>query len=171
MQGGKIIWLVDKFPVSLDSINKYRFYVPIESVIGLDDLFFKYGARVMPDLIVDLECSTIPQVVGMAGDKPQTKLFPWTYHMASAADSDHPITKNLDRINFFFPSTIDTVKSAGNVKKTVLLRSSKYARSQLSPVRLSFEMLKTAPDPSNYNAGLRPVAVLLEDRAGEHPRA
>lgn len=162
MNGGKVIWLLDKFHVSLDSINLYKFYVPRDSDIGLDDMLFKYGVRIMPDLIVDLECSAIPQVVGMVGDKPQTKLFPWVYHIAAAADLDHPIVKNIDRINLFFPSTIDTVKTGGSVKKTVLLHSSKYSRSQLSPVRLSFEMLKIAPDPLKYNDGKRPVAILLE---------
>ena len=162
MHGGKVIWLIDKFPVSLDSINKYKFYVPEDISTGLDDMLFKYGARIMPDLIVDLECSSIPQVVGMSGDKPQTKLFPWVYHMAAASEIQHPVVKNIDRVNLFFPSTIDTVKTEGNVKKTVLLKSSKYSRSQLSPVRLSFEILKVAPDPSKFNDGNRPVAYLLE---------
>jgi gliding-associated putative ABC transporter substrate-binding component GldG len=162
MSGGKIIWLVDKFQVSLDSINKYKFYVPSDIDLGLDDMFFKYGVRIMPDLILDLESSQIPQVIGMAGDKPQTKLFPWPYHLAAATESEHPIVKNIDRVNLFFPSSIDTLKTDGNVKKTVLLRSSKYSRAQLSPVRLSFEMLKVAPDPSKYNDGKKPVAVLLE---------
>ena len=162
MNGGKIIWLIDKFPVSLDSINKYKFYVPEDIATGLDDMLFKYGVRIMPDLIVDLECSSIPQVVGMSGDKPQTKLFPWVYHMAAASEIQHPVVKNIDRVNLFFPSTIDTVKTEGNVKKTMLLKSSKYSRSQLSPVRLSFEILKVAPDPSKFNDGNRPVAYLLE---------
>ena len=162
MSGGKIIWLIDKFLVSLDSINKYRFYVPVDIATGLDDMLFKYGVRIMPDLIVDLECSSIPQVVGMSGDKPQTKLFPWMYHMAATSDIQHPIVKNIDRVNLFFPSTIDTVKTEGNVKKTILLKSSKYSRSQLSPVRLSFEILKVDPDPSKFKDGNRPVAYLLE---------
>jgi len=162
MNGGKIIWLIDKFPVSLDSINKHKFYVPEDIATGLDDMLFKYGVRIMPDLIVDLECSSIPQVVGMSGDKPQTKLFPWVYHMAAASEIQHPVVKNIDRVNLFFPSTIDTVKTEGNVKKTILLKSSKYSRSQLSPVRLSFEILKVAPDPSKFNDGNRPVAYLLE---------
>ncbi len=162
MSGGKIIWLIDKFLVSLDSINKYRFFVPVDIATGLDDMLFKYGVRIMPDLIVDLECSSIPQVVGMSGDKPQTKLFPWMYHMAATSDIQHPIVKNIDRVNLFFPSTIDTVKTEGNVKKTILLKSSKYSRSQLSPVRLSFEILKVDPDPSKFKDGNRPVAYLLE---------
>ena len=162
MQGGKVIWLIDKFDVSLDSINKYRYYVPTESEIGVEEALFKYGVRIMPDLIMDLECSQIPQVVGMAGDKPQTKLFPWPYHLAAASTSTHPIVKNIDRVNLFFPSTIDTIKTSVPLKKTVLLSSSVYSRSQLSPVRLSFEMLKVAPDPQKYNDGKRPVSVLVE---------
>ena len=43
-------------------------------------MLFKYGARVQPNLIIDLECSAIPQIVGMTGDKPQTMMFPWYYH-------------------------------------------------------------------------------------------
>jgi ABC-2 type transport system permease protein len=162
MDGGKVIWMLDKFPVSLDSINKYKFYVPTDINNGLDDMLFKYGVRILPDLILDLESSQIPQVVGMAGDKPQTKLFPWPYHLAVASETEHPIVKNIDRVNFFFPSTIDTLKTEGNIKKTVLLRSSRYSRSQLSPVRLSFEILKVTPDPSKFNDGSKPVAVLLE---------
>ncbi len=162
MQGGKIIWLLDEFHVSLDSINKYKYYVPTETDNGLSDLLFKYGVRIMPDLILDLECSQIPQVVGMAADKPQTRLFPWYYHLAVASSSDHPIVKNIDRVNMFFPSTIDTVKTDGRVQKTILLQSSSYSRTQLSPIRLTFEILKSEPDPSKFKEGRKPVAVLLE---------
>lgn len=162
MDGGKVIWLLDKFETSLDSINKYQFYVPVEKETGLDEMLFKYGVRVMPDLIMDLECSQIPQVIGMAGNKPQTRLFPWPYHLAIASGNNHPIVKHIDRVNMFFPSTIDTLKTDTDIKKTVLLKSSKYSRSQLAPVRLTFEILKTPFDPSKFNSGNRPVAVLLE---------
>lgn len=162
MNGGKVLWLLDKFHVSLDSISKNKFYIPTDTDSGVDNLLFKYGARIMPDLIMDLECSYIPQVIGMAGDKPQTKLFPWYYHTSAASTSIHPIVKNVDRINMFFPSTIDTIKTDADIKKTILLTTSKYSRSQLQPMRLTFEILKTAPDPSKFNGGQKPLAVLLE---------
>ncbi|MCZ2101142.1 MAG: gliding motility-associated ABC transporter substrate-binding protein GldG [Chitinophagales bacterium] len=162
MDGGKVIWLIDKFETSLDSINKYQFYVPSENENGLDEMLFKYGVRVMPDLVMDLESSQIPQVIGMAGNQPQTRLFPWPYHLAVASNNNHPIVKNIDRVNLYFPSTIDTLKTNTDIKKTILLKSSKYSRAQLAPVRLTFEILKTAPDPSKFNAGHRPLAVLLE---------
>lgn len=162
MSGGKIIWLVDKFDVSLDSINKHKFYVPPTYETGLDDMLFKYGVRLMPDLVVDLECSAIPQVVGMTGDKPQTRLFPWIYNLSVASDSEHPIAKNIDRVNLSFPGSIDTLKTNSAVKKTILLHSSRYSRTQLAPVRLTFEILKSAPDPAKFNDGYKPLAVLLE---------
>ncbi len=162
MNGGKVLWLLDKFHISLDSISKNKFYIPTDTDSGVDNLLFKYGARIMPDLIMDLECSYIPQVIGMAGDKPQTKLFPWYYHTSAATTSIHPNVKNVDRINMFFPSTIDTIKTDADIKKTILLTTSKYSRSQLQPMRLTFEILKTAPDPSKFNGGQKPLAVLLE---------
>jgi gliding-associated putative ABC transporter substrate-binding component GldG len=70
--------------------------------------------------------------------------------------------KNIDRVNMFFPSTIDTVKTDGRVQKTILLQSSSYSRTQLSPIRLTFEILKSEPDPSKFKEGRKPVAVLLE---------
>ncbi|MEZ4911230.1 MAG: gliding motility-associated ABC transporter substrate-binding protein GldG [Saprospiraceae bacterium] len=162
MGGGKVIWLIDKFDISLDSINFYKVYVPTDIDQGLDELWFKYGIRILPDLVLDLECSKIPQVVGMTGGKPQTELFPWYYHLAVLSDSDHPIVKNIDRVNMFFPSSIDTVKVEGNVKRTVLLHSSPYSRTQLSPVRLSFEILRYPPEPAKFNDGKKPLAILEE---------
>ncbi|MBK6783267.1 MAG: hypothetical protein IPG79_05520 [Saprospiraceae bacterium] len=39
------------------------------------------------------------------------------------------------------------------LKRPFVLQSSEYSRTQLSPARLSFEILKTAPDPKNFNDG------------------
>lgn len=102
MVGGKVIWLLDKMEASLDSINVYGMYIPPDINTGTDEILFKYGVRIMPDLIMDLECSSIPQVVGMQGGKPQTQLFPWYYHLSIAPLSTHPIVKNIDRVNMFF---------------------------------------------------------------------
>ncbi|MCB0647361.1 MAG: gliding motility-associated ABC transporter substrate-binding protein GldG [Saprospiraceae bacterium] len=162
MNGGKILWLIEKMDVSLDSINKYQFYIPKDIITGLDDQLFKYGARVMPNLVMDLECTQIPQIVGMSGDKPQTMMFSWPYHPLLAPKSEHPIVKNIDRVNMFFPSQIDTVKTGGNVSKTVLLTSSDYSKTQFNPVRLTFEILKTPFEPSFFDQRNVPVAVLLE---------
>ena len=162
MNGGKIIWLIDKMDAHLDSIQKYKFYVPKEYPLGLDDMWFKYGARIQPNFVLDLQSTAIPQVIGQSGGRPQTQLFPWFYHPLVAPASSHPIVKNLDRVNMYWPSTIDTIQTKTHVQKTVLLASSQYSRYQMNPVRLNFEILKVEPDPSKFNKGRQPVALMLE---------
>ena len=162
MNGGKIIWLIDKMDAHLDSIQKYKFYVPKEYPLGLDDMWFKYGARIQPNFVLDLQSTAIPQVIGQSGGRPQTQLFPWFYHPLVAPASTHPIVKNLDRVNMYWPSTIDTIQTKTHVQKTVLLASSQYSRYQMNPVRLNFEILKIEPDPSKFNKGRQPVALMLE---------
>lgn len=162
MNGGKVIWLIDRFDAHLDSIQKHKFYVPTEYELGLEDLWFKHGVRFQPNLLLDLQSSAIPQVIGRSGNRPQTQLFPWYYHPLVAANDDHVIVKNLDRVNMYFPSSIDTIRTKTKVDKTILLATSEYSRYQLSPVRLNFEILKMDPDPTKFNKGRQAVAVLLE---------
>jgi len=162
MGGGKVIWMLEKMYAPLDSISRNGFFVPQPYDTKLDDLFFKYGIRQKNNLILDLECSQIPQVIGQQGGKAQTQLFHWYYHPLIASKSNHPMVKNLDRINMYFPSTLDTIKTKTNIRKTILLQSSAYSRFQMYPMRLNFEILKYAPDPAKFDKGPQNVAVLLE---------
>lgn len=164
MHGGSILFLVDPLVVSLDSINVNKYYIPPINDLGLDPLFFKLGARINPNLVLDLQCTRIPMVVGMQGDKPQTELFPWYYHPLVSATSEHPITKGLDKIQLEFPASIDTIQTASPVKKTILLQSSPYSRTQLTPVRLNFGILRENPDPALFNKGRQGMSVMLEGK-------
>ncbi len=166
MNGGKIIWLIDKTDASLDSINKHRFYVPTPYNLGIDDLLFKYGIRLKPDFVLDLESTRIPQITGQQGSEPQTTMHKWYYHILAQGNNNHPIVKNLDRVQMKFPSTIDTLKTKTGVQFTTLLTSSPHSRFQMSPVRLNFEILKSAPDMSKFTKGKQLVGVLME---GEFP--
>lgn len=162
MNGGHVLFLIDPLVVSLDSINQNKYYIPMPYNLGLDPLLFNLGARINPNLVLDLQSTRIPMVVGMQGDKPQTELFPWYYHPLISTTSDHPITKGLDRIQLEFPGSVDTIRTASPVKKTILLQSSQYSRIQLTPVRLSFDILREEPDPKLFNKGPQNFAVMLE---------
>jgi len=162
MHGGNIMFLIDPLNVSLDSININKNYIPPPYELGLDPLFFKFGARGNPNLVLDLQCTRIPIVVGMQGDKVQTELFPWYYHPLISTTSDHPITKGLDRIQLEFPSSVDTIQTSSFVQKTILLKSSQYSRIQLTPVRLNFSILHEQLDPALFNKGPQGFAVMLE---------
>lgn len=162
MKGGHVLWLIDYLNASLDSISKYENFIPNTYPIGIEDMLFNYGARIQPNLILDLESTRIPQVVGVAGGNPQTELVQYYYHPLIAPKSENPIVKNIDRVNMFFPSTIDTIRTKTNVNKEIILSTSEYSRFQIAPMRLNFEMLRYEPDPANFDKGPQPVAVLLE---------
>ncbi len=167
MRGGKVIWLIDRLNAALDSLRGRDAFVPFDYDLQLEDLLFKYGIRIEPNLLLDLQCGLIPQVVGMQGGQPQIDLFKWYYFPIVTPDLDHPITKGLDGVYLEFPSTIDTtVRIKTPVKRTVLLHSSPYSRVQYAPVRLNFDILHYEPDPDKFSKGPYPVAMLLE---GEFP--
>ncbi len=160
MQGGRVLWLIDRLNAELDSLRPR--FVPSDYPLNLEDMLFKYGARIQPDLVVDLECTKILLRTGAAGNASQLDVFNWYYHPAVQPTGRHPIVKNLDRVEFKFCSSIDTIRTKTPVKKTVLLTSSKYSRLQFSPIELTFEILRQEPDPTKFNKGTQSVGVLLE---------
>jgi ABC-2 type transport system permease protein len=162
MQGGRVMWLIDRLNAGLDSMRTAPRFVPSDYPLNIEDVLFKYGVRIQPDLVLDLECSKIRLVVGQVGNTPQFEAFPWYYHPAVLPNGRHPIVKNLDRVDLHFCSSIDTIRTKTAVKKTVVLSSSKYSRLQFSPIELNFEILKYEPDPAKFDKGMQSVGVLLE---------
>ncbi len=162
MHGGKVIWLIDRLSADMDSLQLTNRYVPHDYPLNLEDQLFKYGARIQPNLVLDLECAQIPLRVGQQGTGQQFEMFPWYYQPLAASKSTHPIVKNLDRVWTQFPSTVDTIKTKTPVKKTFLLSSSDHAKLQFSPVELNFEILRYDADPAKFDKKNLPMAALLE---------
>jgi ABC-2 type transport system permease protein len=161
MNGGSVLWLLDAVDIEMDSLKGKEFYLANKRDLNLDDQLFRYGARLNPYLVQDLQCNKIPLVVGMLGNQPQTEMFPWFYYPVLMGNDNHAIVRNLDAIHTQYINTVDTVR-APNVNKTFLLTTSNYSKALMSPVRVHFSMLKEQPDPATYNKKNIPVSVLLE---------
>lgn len=153
MNGGKVIWLVDKVAASLDSLRGKKEHVPIDFQLNLDDLFFKYGFRINSNMVLDLECSPLALPVGGDANNPQFDMFDWWYHpVVDPTNVKHTITKNLDRVELQFPSSIDTIETQGvNIQKKIFLKSSVQSREQRIPVRVFFDILRYEPDKKVFN--------------------
>ena len=163
MNGGKVLWLIDKVAVSLDSLRGRKSYYPNEYDLNLDDLLFKYGIRIQPDLVLDIQCSTVPLATGMVGNAPQFDYFRYPYHLVVAPQTDHPVVKSLGAVNLLYASSIDTsVQTKTGVQKTVLLQSSRNTRVQLIPMELDFDFLRYDLDPAKFNQAPRAVAMALQ---------
>ncbi len=163
MHGGKVIWLLDNLYASMDSLmrNENRSFIAFDMGLNLDDLLFKYGARINADLVQDQHAASIPFAVGMLGDRPQFQLMPWPYFPLLAAPNNNAIAKNLDYVMAQFPQSIDTVGAPG-IEKTVLLATSPNARVLSTPAIVEVNSVKTEDDIKTFNKPHIPVAVLLE---------
>lgn len=167
MNGGKVMWLLDPLAVDLDSMRTQSEYFPVDYQLNLDDLLFKYGIRIQPNLVLDMQCTRIPLATGIVGNAPQFDLFRYPYHLAVTPKSNHPIVKSLGVMNLLYPSVVDTaVRVKTDVRKTVLLESSQNTRLQFVPVGLNFEFLRYDLEPEKFKKSPQPLAMLLE---GEFP--
>lgn len=165
MNGGKILWAIDPLRVPMDSLQYNGQVMALDYGLNLDDQLFKYGARVNTNLVEDRQCIPMPVMFGQPGDKnPQMDLRQWMYFPLFIPDADHPIVKNLDGIFGLYTSTIDTLDNP-EVRKTVLLHSSKYSRKTSAPARISLSMLRYPLDAMFKDPRQQlPVAVLLEGK-------
>jgi ABC-2 type transport system permease protein len=161
MRGGKIFWMIDNMYAEFDSLYKSNGFIAFDRGLNLDDILFKYGVRINQNLLQDMQCDKLGQMVGDENN-PQQRLVDWPFFPIVNGTS-HPISKNLDGVRTIFPNTIDTVKAAG-IKKTFLLRSSYNARVLTTPARVDFEFLQIAPDIRLFTVHDTAVAVLLEGR-------
>ncbi len=162
MQGGNIAWFLDNLTASTDSLRGSGF-VAFDRNLQLEDLLFKYGARVNQDLLQDLRADIIPLVVGHMGDKPQIEPVPFPYFPLLASTNAHPIVKNLDYTMSRFAGSVDTM-AGGGIQKTVLLTTSDHSRKVRAPVQISLESVQQQPNPREFRQRFIPVAVLLEGR-------
>ncbi len=162
MQGGKVIWCIDKLYAEFDSLLRAKSdFVAFDKNLNLEDQLFKYGVRINSDLLQDINSAKQPLIVGNAGGKPQIERLPFPYYPLLSTISDNPIAKNLDHVLSIFPSSIDTVKASG-ITKTILLASDTNSRTISTPAIVSLQSVKSEEDIRTFTKGHVPVAVLLE---------
>lgn len=161
MNGGKVLWLLDNARAEMDSLKGFKDYVSYPLDLNLNDQLFKYGVRINPNLVMDLQAAPIALVTGRVGNQSKMDLFPWYYFPLVGGDSIHPITKNINLVKFEFANNLDTVGGKG-IKKTVLLKSSPNTRVAPTPSSISVNILREPADPKLYNNSGQILALLLE---------
>ena len=160
-QGGRALFFIDALRTDLDSVSRNGASLATPYNLNLDDLFFKYGLRLNPNLVLDLNSGQIPLVTGLEGSKPKIEPMPWQLYPLINKFSAHPITRNLDAVYLKFAGNMDTVKAAG-IRKTPLMTTSRYTRVLAAPVPINFNDARLEPNPKLYQKGFQPMAYLLE---------
>ena len=165
VNGGKTIWLLDQVNMDMDSLyTDTGSNLAFPSDLNLNDMLFKYGVRIKPDLIKDIQAAPIALATGKQGNATQYTQYPWLFSPAVYPDAKNPIVTNLDVLKFEFANPIELLKN--DIKKTVLLHSSKYSKPVGSHFEVSLNMVGDRPEPKDFppNAGNIPLAVLMEGK-------
>lgn len=161
MNGGKVIWLLEEVNVNNDSLV-YGETAALYRPLNIEDQLFRYGARINPVIIKDLDCMIIRLAVMTEGTRQQFVPVPWVYFPLLSPSPDHPITRNINKVKGEYVNFIDTVGLDAAIKKTVLLTTSRYTRSVSPPYIISLREAEETHDEREYNRSNLPVAVLLE---------
>ena len=162
MKGGKVLWFIDMVDASLDSIGGGGTMTALIRTLNIEDMLFRYGLRINPVLVQDVQCNVIPVNVALAGNSPDFRPAPWLYSPLLTSPFENPITRNLNMIRTEFAGCIDTLAARKEIRKTVLLKTSDYSRRVAAPVMISLEEVRLTPGQEQFTDHFLPVAVLLE---------
>ena len=163
VNGGKTLWLVDQVNMEMDSLMSTGENLAFPRDLNLNDMFFKYGIRIKPDLIKDVMATPIALATGEQGSATQYTQYPWMFSPLIYPDekTKNPIVSNLDGLKFEFASPIELLNNS--IKKTVLLQSSPYSKLIGTPSEIKLSMVEERPEQKEFTGGGKyPVAVLLE---------
>ena len=160
MHGGKVIWFIDRLEAEMDSLQIKNQVIAYDRNLNLGDLLFKYGVRINPDLIMDLQSDFLPFSVN---GKDQFQFLHWNYFPLFESKENSVINKNVGLVAGRFVNSIDTVSAPG-IRKTILLSSSPNSRTIETPALISGEENRNAPEDAAFKKQDIPAAVLLEGK-------
>ncbi|MFM7672609.1 MAG: gliding motility-associated ABC transporter substrate-binding protein GldG [Bacteroidota bacterium] len=161
MRGGKLLLFIDNLIAEQDSLQLKSTgeTIAYDRNLQLTDLLFRYGCRINPDLVMDLQSDFIPLVVGGTMEAPQLEYLRWNYF--PLANGAGPFAKNLGYVATRFANSIDTIETPG-ITKTAILTSSDHARTMATPALISFNENRNAPEDEKFKRAGIPIAYLLE---------
>ena len=160
MRGGTVLWVVNGVRFSNDVLQSDGFTPIIPLDLGITDMLFRYGIRINPALVQDLQCMTIPVNVSEDPQTPNLQPFPWTYAPLLLTSNSSPITRNTGQVMSTFVSPIDAVGGEDGIDKRILLATSTATRVTTTPGEVNLNDLQ--PDLEAFRYQYVPVAVSLE---------
>jgi len=163
MHGGRLLILLDGVHANIDSLNNSNgYFMSSKNNLNIDDQLFRYGVRINSNLIQDLRSTEIPVITGYSNNKPIQEFYKWPYYPLLSNNTEHPISKNIDQIKCDFVSSIDTLKN--NIKKIIILSSSKRSREIPAPSKISLSILENPPPIETFKESNIPIGVLLNGK-------
>ena len=161
-QGGNVLWVLNGVRFSEDVLAQSGFTPVLALDLNLTDMLFRYGVRVNPTLLQDVQCLPVPVNVSSDPQQPNLQPVPWYYAPLLLTSQASPITRNIGPVSSMFASPVDVVGGEDGIRKEVLLATSTATR--LIPTPAEVDLGDLNPDMSTFRYQYVPVAVALEGR-------
>lgn len=160
MRGGTILWLIDGVQFRHEALTKEGFTPILVPNTNIADMLFRYGVRIEPALVQDLQCLTVPVDMSTT-DVPNFQPMPWTYAPLLLTEPTHPITRNVPQVLGSFVATLSAVGGdTPDIHKRLLLCSSQHSTLTLAPGEVN--LLDFTQLPERFTAQFLPTAILME---------
>ena len=160
MQGGRILWVVNGVRFSSDFLSSQGKTPIIPLDLQLNDMLFRYGIRVNPALVQDLQCLPMPVDVSSDPQNPNWQPMPWTYAPLLLTSQASPITRNVMQVSATMASCIDFVGGEDGIRKEILLATSTNSKLTGTPAEVDLSMFEGSE--SDFQHAFIPVAASLE---------
>ena len=166
MNGGKTLWMIDAVNAEMDTLFTAKKIMAYPMDTNLTDFFFNYGLRINAGLVKDMKKSALLRIVsGEVAGNPQYSSFLWPYFPLGIAETQNPLTKNINPVKFEFPTSIDTL-GRKNIKTKVLFESSDETMVKQVPNFVALTEIVRADSLSDFDQPTSPkiFAVSLEGK-------
>ena len=160
MRGGSILWAIDGIRLSEEVLQQEGFTPIIPLDLGLSEMFFRYGIRINPALVQDIQCLPIPVNMSSDPEQPNLQPMPWTYAPLLLTSQGSPITRNMGQVMSTFVSPIEAVGGEDGIEKRVLLATSTASCLTATPGKVDLNDMN--PDIEQFKYQYIPIAVSLE---------
>lgn len=160
MRGGAVLWALNGVQFSEKVLQSEGFTPILPLELGLTDMLFRYGVRVNPALVQDIQCLPIPVNVSSDPSQPNLQPMPWTFAPLLLTSQGSAITRNMGQVMSTFVSPIDAVGGDDGIEKRVLLATSTASRVTATPGEVNLNDMN--PEPADFKYQYVPVAVSME---------
>lgn len=162
MHGGRVLWLIDGVRISKENLSTTGLSPAMELDVNLNDQLFRYGVRINPVLLQDVQCASVPVNIAAANATPQFEPTPWYFAPLLLTSPEHPVTRNITEVRSEFCSGIDLVGDNKQVNYQLLLATSDNTHVVGTPTTIDLSQKPKANDKTYFNLGYIPVAVAME---------
>lgn len=160
MQGGRILWVVNGVRFSSETLSQSGMTPVIPLELNINDMLFRYGVRVNPVLVQDLQCLPLPVDVSTDPQQPNWQPMPWTYAPLLLTSQASPITRHLMQVSATMASAIEFVGGEDGLKKTTLLATSSNSKLTTTPAKVDLSLFNG--DEQDFQYAFIPVAASIE---------